>query len=65
MQKNSNMQKLPQKNKAAQGKANKSDKTKKADCTTAHTDGHSNTAATAADSQLASADCNPTPPTQR
>jgi len=65
MQNNSNMQKLPQKNKAAQGKANKSDKTKKADCTTAHTDGHSTTAATAADSQMAAADCNPTAPTQR
>ena len=65
MQNNSNAQKLPQKNKANQGKANKSDKTKKADCTMAHTDGHSTTAATAADSQMAAADCNPTTPTQR
>jgi len=65
MQNNSNIQKMPQNNKAAQGKTGKSNKTKKADCTTAHTDGHSTTAATAADSQMASADCNPTTPTQR
>jgi hypothetical protein len=65
MQNNSNRQNLPQKNKAAQGKADKSGKTKKADCVTAHTDGHATTAATAADSQMAAADCNPAPTTQR
>jgi len=65
MQNNSNMQNMPQKDKAMKNKGNKSAKTKKADCTTAHTDGHSTTAATAADSQMATADCNPTAPTQR
>lgn len=65
MQNNSNMQNMPQKDRAAQGKTSKSNKTKKADCTTAHTDGHSTTPATAADSQMAAADCNPTTPTQR
>ena len=60
MQNNSNSQNLPQKNKAAQGKSSKTAKAKKADCASAHTDGHSSTPATAADSQMATADCDNT-----
>lgn len=65
MQNNSNMQTMPQKNKAMQGKNNKSNKMKKTDCTTAHTDGHATTPATAGDSQASPADCNPAMPAQR
>lgn len=65
MQNNSNMQNMPQKNKAMKDKTNKSAKAKKGDCTMAHTDGHSTTAATAADSQMAPADCNAAMPAQK
>lgn len=60
MQNNSNAQSLPQKDKATQGKSTKTAKGKKADCANAHTDGHSSTPATAADSQMASVDCDNT-----